>query len=150
MLAQPAFVPLSASALETALALRRRLYLHEDLAWEPAGDAALLLALIADPSSGILWLIEVEGQIAGYLLLTFCYSLEFQGRFGLLDEFFIEPAWRGQGLGSAALAFAETACRERGLKALRLEVGHANPRALELYRRHGFAVEPRHLMTKWL
>jgi len=68
----------------------------------------------------------------------------------LLDEFFVDSAWRSQGIGTQALAFAEEWCRSRGLRALRLEVGHENPRALGLYQRTGFEVHDRHLMTKWL
>ena len=146
----PNFVPLSLAGLEKALQLRRQLYLHEDLACEPGDAAQLLHELVDNPSWGTLWLIEVEGQTAGYLLLTICYSLEFRGRFGLLDEFYVEQRWRGQGIGASALRFLDRESRSRGLKVLRLEVMHVNLPALELYRRHGFAIEPRHLMTKWL
>jgi ribosomal protein S18 acetylase RimI-like enzyme len=146
----PRFVPLSHASIPDALKYREQLYLHEDLSYEP-GDAARLLAeLIDNPELGVLWLIEANGRVAGYLLLTLCYSLEFQGRFGLLDEFFIDEQWRGQGIGAAALDFVQKECAARSLKALRLEVTHTNVRALELYRRHGFTVESRHLMTKWL
>jgi GNAT superfamily N-acetyltransferase len=146
----PIFVPLVPARLEKALQLREQLYRHEDLAYEPGDAATLLQELLDNPSFGELWLIEVARQAAGYLLLTICYSLEFHGRFGLLDEFYLEEPFRGKGIGTAALEFAELACRGLGLKALRLEVAHGNVRALELYRRQGFAVDPRHLMTKWL
>jgi ribosomal protein S18 acetylase RimI-like enzyme len=144
------FTPLSHSAVPESLRLREQLYLHEDLAYEPGDAARLLSELVDSPQFGGIWLIQVDGQTAGYLLLTVCYSLEFGGRFGLLDELYIEDQWRGQGIGGAALDFAETECRRRGLRAVRLEVAHANPRALDLYRRRGFSVDPRHLMTKWL
>jgi ribosomal protein S18 acetylase RimI-like enzyme len=144
------FLPLSLAAVPEALGLREQLYLHEDLAYEPGDAAQLVIELIERPEYGGIWLIEVAGQTAGYLLLTVCYSLEFGGRFGLLDELYIEDRWRGQGIGGAALDFAESECRHRGLRAVRLEVAHANPRALDLYRRRGFSVDPRRLMTKWL
>jgi GNAT superfamily N-acetyltransferase len=146
----PVFIPLCPDRLENALQLREQLYRHEDLVYDPGDAPSLLRELMANPSFGALWLIEVEREVAGYLLLTLCYSLEFHGRFGLLDEFYLEERFRGKGIGTAALAFAEHACRGLGLKALRLEVAHANVRALELYRRRGFAVDARHLMTKWL
>ena len=146
----PTFVPLSSATLPEALELRRQLYLHEDLVYEPGNAADLMRELIANPLFGNLWLIQIENQTAGYLLVTLCYSLEFQGRFGLLDEFYLDELWRGQGIGTAALEFAEASSRSLGLKALRLEVARTNLRALELYRRQGFSVESRHLMTKWL
>ena len=147
---KPVFIPLSLAGIDEALHLRRQLYLHEDLPYEP-GDAAMLMReLIANPPYGALWLIELDGQTAGYLLLTICYSLEFHGRFSLLDELYVNELWRGRGIGTVALNFAEQGCRSRGLKALRLEVAHDNLRALELYQRAGFASNARHLMTKWL
>ena len=136
--------------IDTALQLRERLYLHEELNYDAGSTAQLLRELIANPQHGALCLIGIDGQIAGYLLLTVCYSLEFNGSFGLLDEFYVDERWRGQGLGTKALEFTEAMCRNRGMKALRLEVSHSNLRALDLYRRRGFAVETRHLMTKWL
>ncbi len=147
---RPVFVPLSLAGLPEALRLREQLYLHEDLTYEPGDAARLTQELVANPAFGGLWLIEVEGQTAGYLLLTLCYSLEFHGRFGLLDELYVKELWRGHGIGTAALNFAEQECRSRGLKALRLEVAHSNLSALEIYQRAGLAIEPRHLMTKWL
>jgi ribosomal protein S18 acetylase RimI-like enzyme len=96
------------------------------------------------------WLIESAGETVGYLVLTICFSLEFHGRFALLDEFYLVDSARGQGIGTLALGFVEQECRIRGLKAVRLEVGRTNLRALGLYRRAGFEVEERHLMTKWL
>ena len=146
----PVFQALSEEGIDTALRLRGELFRHEELSYEPGDAARLLRELVDDPAAGMLWLIVVDGQAAGYLLLTFCYSLEFGGRFGLLDEFYVEDRWRGQGIGTAALEFVEGECRNRGLRALRLEVMHANSGALELYRRRGYAVEPRHLMTKWI
>jgi ribosomal protein S18 acetylase RimI-like enzyme len=135
----PNFVPLSAAGIPSALALREQLYLHEDLVCEPGDAPRLLQELLDNPQFGSLWLFKILGETAGYLLLTFCYSLEFHGRFALLDEFYVAERWRGQEIGSAALDFAERECRARGLHALRLEVMHANSRALNLYLRRGFA-----------
>ena len=146
----PIFAKLLPDSIPIALDLRRKLYEHEDLGYEPGDAESLLHELIERPEFGALWLIQADGQAAGYLLLTICYSLEFGGRFGLLDEFYIDDGWRGRGIGGAALDFVQAECRSRGLRAVRLEVAHANPRALELYRRTGFAVDARHLMTKWL
>jgi ribosomal protein S18 acetylase RimI-like enzyme len=146
----PAFVPLSSANLEKALQLREQLCLHEDLAYQAGSAAQVLRELIANPAFGSFWLIEVDGRTAGYVILTISYSPEFHGLLGVLDELYVDESWRGRGIGTAALDFAERECRSRGLNALRLEVAHSNPRALELYRRAGFFVEPRHVMTKWL
>ncbi len=86
----PIFVPLSLAGLEQAAQLRRQLYLHEDLQYEQSDAVSLMQELMANPAFGTLWLIQVEHRTAGYLLVTVCYSLEFHGRFGLLDEFYLE------------------------------------------------------------
>jgi ribosomal protein S18 acetylase RimI-like enzyme len=105
---------------------------------------------MANRGLGGVWLIAMGGETAGYLCVTVCYSLEFAGRFALLDELYLKEAWRGKGIGRQAIVFAEEWSRARGLAAIRLEVAHANLRALELYRRQGFKAHERHLMTKWL
>jgi len=106
--------------------------------------------LIDNDACGAAWFLEADGKVAGYLVLTIGYSLEFHGRYGLLDELFIEESFRGQGLGTQALAFAEEVCRLRGLRAVRLEVGRGNPRVQALYQRAGFHAHDRDLMSKWL
>lgn len=132
------------------LDLSAQLYAREGLAWDRAGARSAALELIANPGLGGIWLIETDGATAGYVVLTACFSLEFGGRFGLLDEIFLAEPWRGRGLGTGALEFAARWCRERGMGALRLEVWTGNTSAIRLYERAGFALEERHLMTRRL
>ena len=143
-----AFVSATHDDLDRAVVFMSRLY--EQGEFDEARARSSYLDLVAHPEFGGLWWIEVDGQAVGYVVLTICYSLEFHGRFVLLDELYIEPPWRGRGLGGKALAFADRYCRDRGLKAIRLEVWRQNPRAIELYKRSGYEVDDRHLMTKWV
>jgi ribosomal protein S18 acetylase RimI-like enzyme len=48
------------------------------------------------------------------------------------------PAARGRGIGAGLLAAAEHAARERGARALRLEVRQDNAAAIALYERAGY------------
>ena len=143
-------VPVAPARLESALDLMQRLYT------EPGGEHDRPRArramewLFAHPEAGGAWLIQVSGEIAGYLVVTSCFSLEFGGAFGLLDELYVLESWRGKGFGAQAIEFAEGWCRSRGMDALRLEVAHANERALRLYQRAGFVSDGRDLMTKWI
>lgn len=121
-----------------------------NLRYEAVHARAAIEWLLVNDACGAAWIIEAAGQTAGYMVLTIGYSLEFHGRYGLVDELFVEEAFRGQGIGTEALAFAEEVCRLRGLQALRLEVTRANPRAQALYSRAGFQAHDRDLMTKWL
>jgi GNAT superfamily N-acetyltransferase len=66
-----------------------------------------------------------------------------------IDEFFVDRAHRGQGLGAEALRLAEEVARKAGAHVLHLEVNRGNP-AIELYRRHGFVDHERYLLSKAL
>lgn len=61
----------------------------------------------------------------------------------VLDGICVDRAHRGRGIGSALLDAVVEYARHRGLGAVQLSVIDANPRAAELYRRHGFAVVAR-------
>lgn len=135
---------------ELLIALMRGLYEAEHMAFDEARAARTLDGLLADPSQGRAWMVERDGQPIGYAVLTLGYSLEFGGRFALLDELFIQEEHRGAGVGRRALARIAEVCRELGLVAVRLEVERANRVAQELYRKVGFETHDRDLMTWWL
>ncbi len=58
----------------------------------------------------------------------------------MVDDVFVLPAWRGQGLARSVLAAALQRARSAGMTAARLEVDAANTPAVALYRGAGFAV----------
>jgi diamine N-acetyltransferase len=107
-------------------------------------------ALLSDPGLGSTWVVEAGSGLVGYVVLTLGWSLEYGGRDAAIDELYIVPEWRGQGLARDALRVVEAACAERGVKALHLEVERDNQGAQILYRRHGFEDGGRVLMTKLL
>jgi ribosomal protein S18 acetylase RimI-like enzyme len=111
---------------------------------------AALRQLLADEGLGRAWVVEWEGTIVGYLVLTWGFSLEFHGRDAFVDEVYVAPAHRARGLGTGLLQAAEAACRERGVRALHLAVERSNERARALYRRSGFRERDQYLMTKRL
>jgi ribosomal protein S18 acetylase RimI-like enzyme len=114
---------------------------------EPRKRGALSQAL-GDPSLGRIWLVLSDrGDVAGYLFLSFYFSLEFGGRTAFVDELFVLPESRGAGLGERALRSALGAARELGVTAVQLEVEKANPRAAALYLRLGFVDYDRTLLT---
>ena len=126
------------------------LYQHTGMPWsQPIADRALG-ELLRSPEKGGAWLIRVDTAPAGYFILTLAFSLEFGGIFALLDELYIDPQWRGQGIGSATLRFVEEQSRDLGAATLRLETGIDNPDAVRFYERHGLKREKRYLMTKRL
>jgi ribosomal protein S18 acetylase RimI-like enzyme len=146
----PVFQLLSESEIPVALELMREFYPQTHMTFAEATARAALGKLLKDPSKGELYLIFRGSDLAGYFALTFCFSLEFHGRFALLDELYIRDAFRRQRLGKAVIAFVEGACKKAGIKALRLEVGDDNQAAQALYFAAGMKKDSRFLFTKWL
>jgi ribosomal protein S18 acetylase RimI-like enzyme len=100
--------------------------------------AAAFETLLARPELGRIWLVEREGEAAGYIVITFVFAMEHGGLTAVVDDFYVRPEARGQGLGKAALAAVRRACGDLGLLAKRVEVGVDNARAQAVYRSAGF------------
>lgn len=130
--------------LPSLLAMQREFYAHEGYPFDEVVAASAMGGFIEDASLGRMM---IAGD-AGYLVVTFGYSLEFGGRDAFVDELYVLPAARGRGLGTEALALAEELCREAGVRALHLEVEFQNSEAKRLYARSGYYEHTRHLMTK--
>jgi ribosomal protein S18 acetylase RimI-like enzyme len=110
----------------------------------------VLRKFLASPELGQAWVFLDEEILVGYIVLTFGYSFEYHGRDSFIDELYIEPQYRRQGIGKRAMQFVEERARELGVNAIHLEVDQGNDPAAELYRRAGYDDHARFLMTKWL
>ena len=130
--------------------LMTEFYAHEGLAFDEARTLGAFRTLAADPNLGRVWIFRVDGEAVGYLAVTVCYSLEFAGRYALVDELYVREAHRGRGIGARALEVAAAACRELDVVALRLEVDVWNTRARDFYRRLGFELQERYMMSRWI
>lgn len=142
------FRPATLSDLTTLLAMQQTFYDHEGYPYDASAHERAMRELLGDARFGRLVIMELDGQPAGYLVVTFGFSLEFGGRDAFVDELFVLDHARGRGLGTAALRIAEELCVEAGIHALHLEVEHTNESAKRLYARTGYAEHTRHLMTK--
>jgi GNAT superfamily N-acetyltransferase len=146
--------PATAEDRSLLVGLIERLYAADHILFDEARVGPALDALLADPALGRVWVIDRIGEPGrepiGYAVVTLGYSLEFGGRFALLDELFLREAHRGAGAGREVLARIEEACRAMGVQALRLEVERENGVAWRLYRKAGFETHDRDLMTLWL
>lgn len=139
------FRPATLEDVSSLLALQEEFYASEGYPFERDAKERAMRELVANPVFGRLFVI---GDFAGYLVVTFGFSLEFGGRDAFIDELYVVASSRGQGFGSEALTIAERACVEEGIHALHLEVEFANERARALYARSGYSAHERHLMTK--
>ena len=94
---------------------------HYTLNPRRATDA--FMALLADDRLGHVWFIQSDSRDVGYVVLTLCHSMTFGGLVGVVDDFFIRPAFRGAGLGKAAMAEVRSYCATKGIRAIHVETG---------------------------
>lgn len=130
------------------LHLMQQFYAHEKIAYDAHHCALAVESLMEDRTLGLIAVLRSGESAAGYMVLTCCFSVEFGGRFLLVDELFIAPEFQGNGSGKAALEYAENHCRRQGISTLRLEVQPENLRAQQLYQRRGFHDDRRLLYSK--
>ncbi len=82
------------------------------------------------------YIIEENAQTAGYILLAKTYSQEAGGICIWFDEIWLEPEFRGMGIGGNAIK--EVMDIHSNAARFRLEYSDANSRVAQLYRRLGF------------
>jgi GNAT superfamily N-acetyltransferase len=143
------FKSVEASDLNTLVTFAQEFNQEDHHPFDETIVRAGLTQLLNDETAGRIWLIQTDGETVGYVVLTLGYRLAY-GRYAFIDEIYVRPAYRSQGIGRQAIAFAEEMCRELGVKALHLEVEQANVKARALYLAVGFVDYQHYLMTCWL
>jgi len=143
----------SLSSIDMLLKLVEELFDYEVLPQKIEQTTQAAHQLLNNPELGQAWFIEVEQEgekiIAGHIIISFSFSLEYGGRIGLIDQFYLKPEWRQQGIGTALIPQIEYHVTKAGVNALSLEVNIGNAGARSFYEKHGFV--PRRqfcMMTK--
>lgn len=80
---------------------------------------------------------ETEGMVVGYALITHSFASEVGGRSVFIEEIFVDPQYRGQGIGRQFLDYCVSLMGGE-IRRVRLEVTPANEKATALYRSCGF------------
>lgn len=128
----------------------REFHAYEHLPFDEQIDRDVLLYFLSYESLGQAWLILQADEAIGYIILTLGFSLEYRGLDAFIDEFYLRPSYRAQGIGTQTLVFIENACQALDVKAIHLEVNFENSQAQRLYHRAGYQGHDRFLMTKSL
>ena len=84
-------------------------------------------------------------ELLGYGMAAKSFSTEFGKRCIWIEDLYVRPEYRGQGIGSA---FLEYMTRRYPGAILRLEVEEENEKAIAAYRKSGFEVLPYMEMKK--
>jgi ribosomal protein S18 acetylase RimI-like enzyme len=98
------------------------------------------LRLILDqPKVGRIYCASRDGLVLGMVSLLYTVSTAEGGRAAWLEDMVVHPAWRDRRVGARLLEFAIEQAREAGVRRVTLLTDRDNARAIEFYRRAGFA-----------
>ena len=84
-----------------------------------------------------IFVLEGEGERAGYALTAYTYSNEAGGKVVWIDELYVSPKFQGKGLGREFIRYIKSLFGE--FARIRLEVEESNDGATRLYKREGFS-----------
>jgi GNAT superfamily N-acetyltransferase len=88
-------------------------------------------SLLEDGDAGALLLAQTgDGELVGMLGVSWQMAVRVPGRYGLIQELWVRPRWRGKAVGGDLLAALYELARERGVT--RIEVGLPSERFAEL------------------
>jgi ribosomal protein S18 acetylase RimI-like enzyme len=140
------FKPLAAPNIETIVSMMQEFYAIDGYPISIDVSKALFQEFISNENLGKAWLIVSDNEIVGYIILTFVFSFEYQGKIAFLDELYVTEKARGKGIGNEAITFIKTESHKLSLKLIYLEVEPHNKKAQKLYLANGFESHNRQLM----
>lgn len=145
-MSQPQFNPFAIEDAPVVVNMMKEFYAIDNYPMDVAVANNLFLEFTADNLLGRGWTIVLDGEVAGYFVLTFVFSFEYKGRIAFLDELFISEKARGKGLGKKALEFMTEQAKLLSVKIMYLEIENHNEAARKLYLSNGFKLHNRELM----
>ena len=104
-------------------------------------------SVLADERHGFFLVARVGEEVVGVAYVATMQSVEHGGRLGWLEELYVSPAHREQGIGSLLMTAILERAGQLGLVAIELEVDVEHQRAESLYARFGFRRLPR---ARWV
>ena len=117
---------------------------------EVLGECRQFLSDRMEASESKMFVAEVDGDIAGFTQLYPLFSSVSMARIWLLNDLFVDEAFRRQGVGRELLRAASEFARSEGAIRLELATAHDNTTAQQLYESSGWdqEVEFRHYQLK--
>lgn len=142
----PTYKSITQEDIAIVVSMMRDFYAIDSYPINAAVSEKLLLEFISDEKLGKAWLIELDGEIAGYMFLTFVFSFEYGGRIAFLDELYVLEKWRRKGIGKQTIKFIQSEAEKLSVKRIYLEVEPHNEKAQQLYLSENFEMHKRKLM----
>ncbi|HQV34737.1 MAG TPA: GNAT family N-acetyltransferase [Flavobacterium sp.] len=138
--------PISISDIENIIQLMGEFYRIDNYPFDIEISRKLFNQFLTDENLGKAWLILYQNEIVGYVILTYVFSFEYQGKIAFLDELYIRENARGKGIGKETIAFIQQEAAKLSLKIIYLEVETHNDAAQKLYIANDFAIHKRKIM----
>lgn len=138
--------PISISDIENIIQLMGEFYRIDNYPFDIEISRELFNQFLTDENLGKAWLILYQNEIVGYVILTYVFSFEYQGKIAFLDELYIRENARGKGIGKETIAFIQQEAPKLSLKIIYLEVETHNDAAQKLYIANDFAIHKRKIM----
>lgn len=104
--------------------------------------------LISHPDHGSFRCIYLNDILVGYSILINYWSNEYGGTVVFIDELYIKPTFRNQGLGNQFLHLLEQ--KFPNINTFALEVSPSNEHAIGLYLKNGFTQNKNNTLIKVL
>ena len=141
------FRPLTTTDIDIIVQMMQEFYAIDNYPIDAEISKKLFHEFIADENLGKAWLILSDNEIIGYVILTFIFSFEYQGKIAFLDELYLSEKARGKGIGNQAVAFIIERSKKLSLKLIYLEIENHNQNAQKLYIASGFELHNRKSMA---
>ena len=113
-------------------ALKRRLPDDETL-------KGSLKSLLINGESEFFLAIDDSSNVAGYIQQRYRYSLWLSSLEATLEDLYVSPVTRRQGMGTLLVQYAIERAREKGCQAIKLDTNERNLNAINLYSKLGLS-----------
>lgn len=133
--------------LKTISQMVKEFYVEENYSFNLVEIEKNLATLLSDKNIGNIFLIMDGRETAGYCMIINSFCLELGGKIGYIDELYINNNYRNKKLSTNFLTAIIESYRLNKYASLRLEVEEDNSKAKELYKRFGFKIHQRNLMS---
>jgi GNAT superfamily N-acetyltransferase len=92
---------------------------------------------------------DADGAAVGFMTLAESFAIFARGRYGIINELWVHPDARAQGVGAALLLHCKAFGRARGWRRIDVTAppGPEWDRSFDFYRKHGFTPTGRKLKT---
>ena len=132
--------------VDVVLGLLQAQFDDHAISWDEASLRSAVETMVSDIDKAVFLIARCAGLPVGLAAMPVCWTLEHGGKAIWLDELYVLPEYRNQGVGGKLMDAVEQTARELGCRAIDLEVEADHSRAENLYARHGFT---RHNRTRW-